>query len=206
MKIALIGDIHGNLLARIDRLPERARRFAQIAALIGRSFPRRVLEHVADSDDVDRDLALLLRADIIREVRRYPEAEYTFKHGLLRQASLSTLPPARRRELYGAVGAAFETLFAGSLDDHLEVLANYFARSHDLGKALDYLERAGEKAAALDAVAHAGELWRGAVKVAEKLGDADAAGRLQRRLEELKARSGERMTINVRSEPSPTDG
>src|SRR5436190_16685560 len=49
------------LLARIDRLPEQARRFAQIAALIGRSFPRRVLDHVSASDDVDRDLALLLR-------------------------------------------------------------------------------------------------------------------------------------------------
>ena len=164
------------LLARIDRLPDKARRFAQVAALVGRSFPRRVLEHVSDTEDLDADLAALLRADIIREVRRYPEAEYTFKHGLLRQASLSTLPPARRRELYAAVGSAFETLFAGAVDDHLEVLANYFARSHDLAKALEYLERAGEKAANLDAVAQAAELWRRALRIAEKQGDTEAEG------------------------------
>ena len=144
-----------------------------------------------------------MRADIIREVRRYPEAEYTFKHGLLRQASLSTLPPARRRELYGAVGTAFETLFAESLDDHLEVLANYFARSHDLGKALEYLERAGEKAAGLDAVAQAADLWRGAIQVAEKLDDAEARRRLESQLEELKARSGERLVLdNAPAQPS----
>ena len=187
------------LLARIDRLPDKARRFAQVAALVGRSFPRRVLEHVSDTEDLDADLAALLRADIIREVRRYPEAEYTFKHGLLRQASLSTLPPARRRELYAAVGSAFETLFAGSVDDHLEVLANYFARSHDLAKALEYLERAGEKAANLDAVAQAAELWRRALRIAEKQGDTEAEARLRSQLDALEARSGERIALDLSS-------
>jgi predicted ATPase len=182
------------LLARIDRLPGSARRLAQVAAVVGRSFPLRVLEHVAGSEDLERDLAALLRADIIRELRRYPEPEYTFRHGLVREASLSTLPPARRRELYAAVGAAFESLFPTSLDDHLEVLAHYFARGHDLQKALDYLERAGERASALDAVARADELWRRALKVAERLGDEAAEQRVQRRLVELKNRSGGRLT------------
>jgi class 3 adenylate cyclase len=170
------------LLARIDRLPTRPRRLAQVAAIIGRSFPQRVLEHVAHSEDLEGELAVLLRAGIIRELRRYPEPEYVFRHGLMRQASLSTLPPARRRELYGDVAAAFEALFAGSLDDHLEVLAHYFARSQDLGKALGYLERAGERAAALDATQQAEDLWSRGVKVAEKLGDEAAVGRLQERI------------------------
>ena len=60
------------LLARIDRLPPEARKLAQTAALIGRSFRLRVLEHVAESQDLEGDLAILLRADIIRELRRYP--------------------------------------------------------------------------------------------------------------------------------------
>ena len=169
-------------LARIDALPDGGRRLAQLAAVIGRSFPVRVLEHIAGSDGIDDDLAAVARADIIRELRRYPEPEYTFRHGLLWQACLSTLPAARRRALHGAVGVAFESLFTNALDDHLEVIAQHFAQSDDLGKALVYLERAGERAAALDANQRAEELWRRALKVAEKLGDAQAKQHVQERL------------------------
>jgi len=159
------------LLARIDLLPASGRRLAQIAAVIGRSFPLRVLAHVAEGDELERDLATLLRADVIRELRGYPEAEYTFRHGLLRQACLSTLPPDARRRLYGAIGAAFETLFADALEDHLEVIAHYYARSDRLDKALAYLEQAAERAAALGATDRAEKLSQRAVKVAAKLGD-----------------------------------
>jgi class 3 adenylate cyclase len=173
------------LLARIDRLPPETRRLAQVAAIIGRSFPQRVLEHVAETENLEAELALLLRADIIRELRRYPEPEYVFRHGLLRQASLSALPAARRRELYSAVAAAFETLFASSLDDYLEVLANYYGRSLDLGKAIGYLERAGDRAVGLDAAPQAFELWKRALKIADKLEDEDAKKRIEERMAAL---------------------
>ena len=181
------------LLARIDRLPPEARKLAQTAALIGRSFRLRVLEHVSESPEVERELSVLLRADIIRELRRYPDPEYTFKHGLLQRACVSTLPPGRRRELYGSIGAALETLFPDSLDDHLEILAHYFSRSHDLPKALEYLERAGAKASELHAVAQAGELLGRALKVAEKLEDDAGRQRVQQRLDELRSRTGEQL-------------
>jgi adenylate cyclase len=38
--------LHGLLLARIDQLPEAAKRSLRIAAVIGRQFPVRVLERV----------------------------------------------------------------------------------------------------------------------------------------------------------------
>jgi class 3 adenylate cyclase len=40
--------LHGLLLARIDQLPESAKRSLRIAAVIGRQFPVRVLERVVD--------------------------------------------------------------------------------------------------------------------------------------------------------------
>ena len=178
------------LVARIDRLPLEARKLAQMAAIVGRSFPLRILEHVAETENLEDELAILLRADIVREFSRYPEPEYVFRHGLLRTASLSTLTPARRRLLYGTVGHAFETLFADSLDDRLEVLANYFARSDDLWKALDYLERAGTRAESLDAMERAVDLWRQAEGLADRLGDVAAQQRLRSRLDSLGGRVG----------------
>ena len=173
------------LLARIDALPESCHRLAQQAAVIGRSFPLRVLEQISDSDEIDAELTALVRADIVRELRRYPEAEYIFRHGLLQQASLSTLPPARRRALHREIAVAFETLFSASLDDRLEVIAHHYARSDDLVKALDYLDRAGQRAAALDAAESAQELWGRALKVADKLGDGEGAARIRERLAAL---------------------
>jgi class 3 adenylate cyclase/ABC-type transport system involved in cytochrome c biogenesis ATPase subunit len=173
------------LLARIDALPEEGRRLAQLSAVIGRSFLQRILEQVSGTGDVEAELTALVRADVIRELRRYPEPEYIFRHGLLQQASLSTLPPRRRRALHGAVAAAFESVFAACLDDHLEVIAHHYARSDNPVKALDYLDRAGERAAALNATHSARELWGQALKVAQKLGDDSAIARAQARLATL---------------------
>jgi class 3 adenylate cyclase len=129
------------LVARIDRLPDEARALVQVAAAIGRRFPVRVLSEVA-GEDVDEALSTLFRAEVVREVRRYPDFECAFTHGLLQEAALSTLPAARKRELYARVAAAFEVVFAGSLDDHLERLAHYHAQSGNRPRALEYLVRA----------------------------------------------------------------
>ena len=129
------------LVARIDRLPDDARRVTHIAAVIGRTFPVRVLEEVAD-DDVGTALATLLRNELVQEVGRYPEPECTFVHVLVQEAALSTLTAARKRDLYARVAAAFESLYAESVDDHLERLAHYHAQSGNLPRALEYAERA----------------------------------------------------------------
>jgi class 3 adenylate cyclase len=43
--------LHGLLLARIDQLPEQARRSLRVAAVIGRQFPARVLERVLSTTE-----------------------------------------------------------------------------------------------------------------------------------------------------------
>ncbi|MCI4355223.1 MAG: hypothetical protein L3K06_07645, partial [Thermoplasmata archaeon] len=97
---------------------------------------------------------------------------------------LSTLTRSSRRELYGRVAAAFEELFADSLDEHLELLAHYYGRSDNLNKALEYLERAADGAVRLNADFQAAELWRRAARVASELGDAEAGARIAARLGE----------------------
>jgi class 3 adenylate cyclase len=169
-------------VARIDRLAPGARRLAQAAAVIGRDFPVRVLERMGESEDVEGDLAVLLRADLVREVRRYPDLECRFRHGLVQEAALSTLTPGRLRELNGRVGAAYEELYAGALDDHLESLAYHYYRSDDPSRALGYLERAAERAEGMAAAAQARELLGRAKRLAAKIGDATAGDRIDRRL------------------------
>lgn len=44
-------NLHGLLLARIDQLPDAAKRSLRIAAVIGRQFPVRVLARVVGESD-----------------------------------------------------------------------------------------------------------------------------------------------------------
>ena len=130
------------LVARIDRLATGPRRLAQIAAAIGRTFPVDVLERVAGATMSPPTSHALFRTEIVRELRRYPEFECAFTHGLLQEAALSTLTATGRRDLYARVARAFEELYADSLDEHVERLAHYHAQAGNLPQALEYAERA----------------------------------------------------------------
>lgn len=178
------------LVARIDRLGPGPRRLAQVAAVVGREFPVSVATALAGSTDPSGDLAALLRADVVREVRRFPRLECAFRHGLLQEAALSTLTPSTMRELYGRIGELVESEAADALDEHAERLAFYYYRSDDRAKALAFLRRAADRAVSLEALARADELLARARKVAERMGDADAVLELDARRAEVRARTG----------------
>ncbi len=177
------------LVARIDRLAPGARRLAQVSAVVGREFPVSVAAGVAGSENADRDIGELLRSEIVRELRRFPELECTFRHGLLQEAALSTLTPTTQRELYGRVGHAMEVYLAEQGDERFERLAFYFYRSAEPAKALEYLDRAAEHAIEVEAPTRAEQLWTRGVRLAERVGDAERAEAFQGRLEWLKTRA-----------------
>lgn len=166
------------LVARIDGLPEGPKRLAQVAAVIGRTFPVSVLRRVEGTDATEQGLPALLRAGIVRELRRYPELVCTFGHGLLQEAALSTLTPAALRRLNGLVGAALEEHHADRREDVAEQLAFHFYRSDEPARALPYLELAAERATE-PAKSH--ELWARAAKLAARLGDEEAERRIAER-------------------------
>jgi class 3 adenylate cyclase len=183
------------LVARIDRLEPGARRFAQVAAVVGREFPVSVVAAVAGGVGADRDVAELLRAEIVRELRRFPELECTFRHGLLQDAALSTLTPSSQRELYGRVGHAMEVRLADQGDDRLEQLAFYFYRSDETTTALEYLDRAAEHALAVEALERAEALWTRAQRLAERIDDRSRMEDIARRLRWVRTRSSGEIPI-----------
>jgi len=185
------------LIARMDRLDAEARALGQTAAVIGREFPARVLERVAGPEPFQAGMQGLLRAGIVREVRRYPELEYSFRHGLLQEAARSTLTQARRAAVCARVAAVFEELFADSLDERMEMLAHYHAQSGNLSKALEYLDRSADRAESWGQRDEAVRLWQRALRVAERMDDAAAVARLREQI-------GERRTAATPA-PAPPD-
>jgi len=167
------------LVARIDRLEPGPKRLAQVAAVIGRTFPVSVLERVEGTDVARESLPVLLRSGVVRELRRYPELECTFGHGLLQEAALSTLTPGALRQLNGLVGEALEARHADRPEDVAERLAFHFYRSDEPARALPYLEQAAERTTE---PAKAEELWTRAAKLAGRLGDEEAQRRIAERM------------------------
>jgi predicted ATPase len=69
--LAVPDTVQGVLMARIDRLPENAKRVLQTASVLGREFPLRLLRAVADGGGaVDQHVIDLKRADRARRCGR----------------------------------------------------------------------------------------------------------------------------------------
>ena len=123
------------LAARIDRLGEREKQVLYTAAVIGKEFPRPLLESVIESNDVDIDAALaaLLAAELVYERAIYPVAEYAFKHPLTHEVALHAQLTTARRTRHAAVAEAIAAAEAERLDEHAGLLAHQWTEA---GQAL----------------------------------------------------------------------
>jgi predicted ATPase/class 3 adenylate cyclase len=140
--------VHDVLMARIDRLPEGAKRVLQIGAVIGREFSWELINAVAalPEQELRTQLAALTDAELLYERGLPPEATYVFKHALTQDVAYDSLLTPRKQALHGAIGGAIEVLCPERLEEQCELLAHHFARSVQADKAVHYLLLAGKKA------------------------------------------------------------
>jgi class 3 adenylate cyclase/tetratricopeptide (TPR) repeat protein len=145
--------IHAVIRARVDRLDPNDREILRLASVIGREFDRGVLEQVAaQREQVGRALERLARLDLVRPQRLLPQAEYIFKHVLTQAVVYETLLLQQRKELHARIGQAIEAQYAALLEEHYEALAHHYSQSEEAEKAVEYLEKAGDKAVGYSAV------------------------------------------------------
>ncbi len=136
------------LAARIDRLPTAEKNLLETLAVIGKEFPLSLVRAVAGTpaDELARTLDALQLGEFIYEQPAVGDVEYTFKHALTQEVSYNSILGERRKPLHERIGAAIETLYAASLEDHLNELGYHYVRSGNAVKASLYSERAGLQA------------------------------------------------------------
>jgi predicted ATPase/class 3 adenylate cyclase len=151
--------LQDSLMARLDRLGE-AKEIAQIAAVIGRQFPRALLAAVVPAYAVGLDAAVarLVESEIVFPQPEAFETCYSFKHALMRDAAYDSLLRARRQVLHERIGKALEERFPSVAAEEPELLAYHFAAAGLADTAARYHELAGDRAVARsaynEAVAH----------------------------------------------------
>ena len=150
------------ILARIDRLGSQPRSVLTAASVLGREFGLSLLESVSGNGDVRASLSSLMRLDLLREARRWPEPEYRFKHALIQEAAYRTLVVDERRALHAKAATWLEDRYAGREEEVAGLLAHHWLAAANEDKAVAYLTKAGDRARqeyALDeAIAHYREL------------------------------------------------
>jgi predicted ATPase len=157
---------------RLERLDEESSHVLSLAAVIGREFSFPMLREVTGLDE-DRlidiiDKCLQARLVVARNV--LGEEVYAFADTQLRDVLYEGISPVRRRRHHLKVGETMENLYARKIDDYLEALAYHFLEGNDLSKAVNYAQKAGDKAAKLFAWDQARRYYETALKLMEKGG------------------------------------
>jgi class 3 adenylate cyclase/predicted ATPase len=157
--LAIPSTLHASLIARLDRLAP-VREVAQIGAVVGREFSYELLNAVAElpREKLEEALDQLVRSELIFRRGEIPQAIYTFKHVLVRDAAYSSLLKTRRAQLHAAIACTFEQRFPDIVEAQPETLAHHFTEAGLIEKAVGFWLKAGKNAALrfanLEAVAH----------------------------------------------------
>jgi class 3 adenylate cyclase/tetratricopeptide (TPR) repeat protein len=152
--------VQGVIAARIDRLPANEKELLQTLAVIGMEFPLALARTVIHQspEQLNGMLNDLQLAEFIYEQPAVGDIEYTFKHALTRDVAYNSVLVERRKALHERIGAAVESLYSNSLEDHLAELAHHYVRSGNAGKAVEFCLRACRQcvghASYKEAVAH----------------------------------------------------
>ena len=134
------------VMARIDRLPNDAKRLVQTASVIGREFSLRLLRMVWQGNGpIEPHLRELIRLEFIHERFDSESTAYFFRHALTQETAYASLLKRYRTTLHAQVGKAIEELYEERTNEVAERLALHFGRSDDAEKAVDYAILAGEK-------------------------------------------------------------
>ncbi len=135
------------VLTRIDRRDERPRSTLRVASVFGRTFSASHLQgaypKLNESGGIDSVLDVLSRKGF---VDREGGDSYSFRHGLIQEATYGSLPFTFRLELHGSVAEFLELAYADSIGSAVDLLAYHYFKGEIWPKAFDYNLRSAQQA------------------------------------------------------------
>jgi len=158
---------------RLRRLPSSARRLTVLAAVIGHPFRPKLLERAADEHMtvVEVGLEIMLERWFVRRfvdhwttgdtaerptlgdvsAAEAQRASFIFAHARARDAVYRILAEDRRRVVHGEVASALADIYHDDEGRVCELLAYHFSMAREWAQAVVHLERAADRAHAVQA-------------------------------------------------------
>ncbi|MBP2295733.1 adenylate/guanylate cyclase domain-containing protein [Azospirillum rugosum] len=168
--LAIPSSLYDSLMSRLDRL-QPVKQVAQTAACIGRDFSYRVLAAVATmpEDRLAEALMQLQEAELIFAHGAPPEAEYSFKHALVRDTAYQSLLKSRREKMHRRIAEQLVVLEPGIADSQPELLAQHYTEAGLVEAAVEHWWRAGARSAARFAHREAASHYARALELLSRL-------------------------------------
>src|SRR5262249_17508448 len=126
-------------------------------AALGREFSYRLLAAVSarNEEALSQALDQLVEAELIFARGEPPDSVYTFKHALVQEAAYESLLRSDRQLLHARIAEVVEEPFPQLVETEPEVMAHHLAQAGLTEPAVDYLQRAGQRAIQRSASAEA---------------------------------------------------
>ncbi len=170
-EVGVPATVQAAIAARIDRLDSRAKRTLNAASVIGARFGAQLLSALEIDPDVDE----LVKAELIDQVRHTPNAEYAFRHPLIRAVAYESQLKSDRAEVHRRLGVAIESGSPESADQNAALIAEHLEAAGDREAAYAWHMRAAAWSTHRD-IAAARVSWERARQIADAL-PADYPGR-----------------------------
>jgi tetratricopeptide (TPR) repeat protein len=156
--------LHDSLMARLDRLGS-SKEVIQVGAVIGDEFSYDLLHavHPIAEEELQRALRALADAELLYVRGIAPDANYQFKHALIRDAAYEALLKSRRKELHRRVACTIDEKFPALTEAHPEVLARHWTEAGETEAAIAEWSRAGRNSQARNAFREAQESYQQAL-------------------------------------------
>ncbi|WP_428669955.1 AAA family ATPase [Reyranella sp.] len=180
--LAIPTSLYASLLARLDRQMS-ARLAAQIGAAIGRTFTYGLLRAVwaLSDDELQAALARLVASELVHQRGTPPDAIYSFKHALVRDAAYGSLLRDSRQKLHALIAQALQAQSAELMETQPELFARHYAEAGLTENSVGFWAKAGQRSAARSALAEAAAHFQKGLDLLALL--PENAGRLRQKLE-----------------------
>ncbi|HSI96817.1 MAG TPA: AAA family ATPase, partial [Gaiellaceae bacterium] len=197
--------VQGLIAARLDGLSTEEKSLLQAASVLGKVFWLGAATELAEIERraAEERLHALERKEFLRRERRSSvagEAEYAFRHLLVRDVAYGQIPRGARADKHRMAARWIESL--GRPEDHAEMLAHHYLQALELSLAAgqpvadiaeaarNALKEAGDRASSLNSFGAAVRFYEEALALGA-FGEVDRADVLFRRARALHLAAGE---------------
>jgi class 3 adenylate cyclase/tetratricopeptide (TPR) repeat protein len=169
--VAIPSTIQDVIMARVDLLPEGAKKVLQTGSVIEREFSYELIKRVTGFSEQALlfHLSALRDSELVYERSIFPQTSYIFKHALTRDVVYDSILRKRRKALHGRVGDAIEELYKDNINQHYEALAEHYIASENYERGAAYSKLSAKKSEKAGSFKDASEYQKKSISCLERL-------------------------------------
>ena len=146
--ISIPSTIQDVIMARVDSLPNSAKKVLQAGSAVEREFGHNLIKQIAGLPEKELlyNLAVLKDSELLYERGIYPQSTYIFKHALTREVVYDSILTQKKKKIHNEIGNALENIYYERVKEFYETLAFHYEQGEVWDKSFEYHVKAGVKA------------------------------------------------------------